>query len=88
MGMVAAVVDFLFFIFLWGLILGRILIVVVVANFFFFLEVILVVKNWSLWLIFGGRWMCGFTGERQEREERKEIRVNCLYCLMLYFILF
>ena len=78
MGIVAAVVDFLFLFFLWGLILVRVLIVVVVA-IFFFVGVILVVMDWFLWLIFGGRWMCGFIGERQKREERKEIRVNCLY---------
>ena len=36
MGIVAAVVDFLFLFFLWGLILVRVLIVVVVAIFFFF----------------------------------------------------
>ena len=47
--------------------------------FFFFVGVILVVMDWFLWLIFGGRRMCGFIRERQKREERKEIRVNCLY---------
>ena len=82
MGIVAAVVDFLFLFFLWGLILVRVLFVVVVEIFFFFfffVGVILVVMDWFLWLIFGGRWMCGFIRERQKREERKEIRVNCLY---------
>ena len=36
MGIVAAVVDFLFLFFLWGLILVRVLFVVVVEIFFFF----------------------------------------------------
>ena len=35
-----------------------------------FFWVILVVKNWCLCLSFGGRWLCGLTGERErEREE-------------------
>ena len=39
--------------------------------FFFFLWVILVVKNWCLWLSFGGRWLCGFTEEREKERKGK-----------------
>ena len=80
MVMVAAVVDFLFLFFFMGFDFGTGIDCGGGGNFFFFfVGVILVVMDWFLWLIFGGRWMCGFIGERQKREERKEIRVNCLY---------
>ena len=73
-----------FYFLLWGLILGWVLIVVVAV----FLGVILVVKNWSLWLSFGRRWMCGFTGEREKgREEREESDLFILFNVVVYIIL-
>ena len=49
-----------------------------VAFLFFIFYVILVVENWCLWLSFSGRWLCGFTGER-ERQKGREERMNCLF---------
>ena len=52
---------------------GSVGVLVVVAFFFFW--VILVVMDWCLWLSFGGRWLCGFIGER---EREREIFLNII----------
>ena len=57
--------------------------------FFFFLWVILVVKNWCLWLSFGGRWLCGFTEERERKrgKGRDESELFILFNVIVYIIL-
>ena len=55
----------------------------------FFLWVILVVKNWCLWLSFGGRWLCGFTEERERKrgKGRDESELFILFNVIVYIIL-
>ena len=72
-----------------GLILGWVLIVVMVA---IFLGVILVVKNWCLWLSFGGIlgvWvLLEKQRKRKEREKRRErVELFILFNVVVYIIL-